>query len=350
MECNDRHKEACTLDTAAQKRTVAILRALDKAGRPLGATQLVRELEIMGIDVSQRTVRYHLADMDQQGLTRSLGRRGRELTPLGRRELESAFVVEKVGFISAKVDELACQMNFDLRSRRGTIILNVSTVPTSRIDDALAEISAVFEAGLGMGRYAALAGPGQWLGSFHVPDDRFAIGTVCSVTINGILLSAGIPAASRFGGLLELNGGRAARFTQMIYYDATSLDPLEVFIRGHMTSVREAARTGDGVIGASFREIPAVSVPKVRRICAKLEAIGLGGVIEVGKPNRPLLEIPVAEGRAGLVVVGGLNPLAAAEEAGIETHNKALTGLFDFSGVSEFTRLRRAAERSAVQH
>jgi len=321
------------------KRNAAILRALDKAGRPLGATQIARELEIMGIDVSQRTVRYHLTELDQQGLTRSAGHKGRELTAQGHAELRSSFVVEKVGFISAKVDELACQMTFEPRTRRGTIILNISTVPVSQIGNALAEITAVFEAGLSMGQYAAIAAPGGWLGSFHVPDDRFAIGTVCSVTINGVLLAAGIPATSLFGGLLELVDGRPARFTEMIYYNGTSLDPLEIFIRGHMTSVRDAVRTGNGVVGASFREIPAVSVPKVRKICARLEAIGLGGVLEVGKPNRPLLEIPVAEGRAGVVVVGGLNPLAAAEEAGIETHNKALTSLFDFSGVRRFAEL-----------
>jgi repressor of nif and glnA expression len=327
------------LDTATRKRTIAILRALDKAGRPLGATQLVRELEVIGVDVSQRTVRYYLTAMDSDGLTRRCGKRGREITSLGSEELANAFVAEKVGFVSAKVDELSCQMTFDPRRCRGTIILNVSTVPADQLGDALREVKATFEAGLGMGRYAVVGHPGQTLGRLRVPDGRFAIGTVCSVTINGILLSAGIPAASRFGGLLELDDGRPVRFTEMIRYDGSSLDPLEIFISGHMTRVREAVQTGRGIIGAGMREIPAVAVSKVRKLCEKLEAIGLGGVIAVGKPNRPLLEVPVPEGRAGLVVAGGLNPLAAAREAGVNTHNKALTGLFEFEQLVEFGQL-----------
>jgi repressor of nif and glnA expression len=181
------------------------------------------------------------------------------------------------------------------------------------------------------------------LGRFRVPEGRYAIGTICSVTINGILLSAGIPATSRFGGLLELADGKPARFTEMIYYDGSSLDPLEVFISGHMTSVREAARTGHGIVGAGFREIPAVAVPRVRRLSERLERVGLGGLLTVGKPNRPLLEVPVHEGRAGLVVVGGLNPLAAVEEAGIPTQNKALTGLFEFEQLVPYERLAAQA-------
>jgi len=333
------------LDTAAKKRSVAILRILYQAARPLGATRVARELEVIGIDMSQRTVRNYLAAMDREGLTRSCGRKGREITPRGEQELANAFVAEKVGFISAKVDELSCQMTFDARRRRGTIILNISTVPAARIDEALREITATFQAGLGMGRYAAIARPGETLGRFRAPDDSFAVGTVCSVTINGILLSAGIPATSRFGGLVEMVDGRPVRFTEMIYYDASSLDPLEVFISGHMTSVGEAARTGNGIIGAGFREIPAVAVAKVRKLCTRLEAVGLGGVLAVGKPNRPLLEVPVSEGRAGLVVVGGLNPLAAVEEAGIETHNKALTGLFEFEQTVDFTQLESLVGR-----
>jgi len=327
------------MDVKAKKRVVAILRALHDAGRALGASRLARDLEAMGIDVSQRTVRYCLAMMDREGFTRSCGKKGREITPLGEQELANSFVAEKVGFIAARVDQLACQMTFQARRRTGTIILNISTVPAERIAEALGEMAAAFEAGLGMGRFAALGGPGERLGRFPVPPDRFAIGTVCSVTLNGILLAAGIPATSRFGGLLEVAEGQPARFTQMIHYDGSSLDPLEIFISGHMTSVREAARTGHGIIGASFREVPAVAVPRVRKICAKLERIGLGGLVTVGKPNRPLLEVPVPEGRAGLVVVGGLNPVAAVEEAGIETHNRALTGLFDFEKLVPFQEL-----------
>ena len=97
-------------------------------------------------------------------------------------------------------------------------------------------------------------------------------------------------------------------------------------------------RAREAVVQAR-REIPAVAVPQVRRLQGKLDRLGLGGILAIGKPSRPLLEIPVPEGRAGLIVVGGLNPLAAVHEAGIETHNKALTGLVDFTELFDYTEL-----------
>lgn len=327
------------MDAKAMKRAAGILRVLREAGKPLGASRLARDLEALGIDMSQRTVRYYLAMLDREGFTRSCGRRGREITSLGEQEVANSSAAEKVGFISAKMDELACQMTFDARRRSGTIIVNVSLVPASRIEPAVGEMMAVFEAGFSMGRFVAVTRPGEGIGRLKAPDDHFAIGTLCSVSINGILLSEGIPTVSRFAGLLEVARRQPVRFKEIIYYDGTSLDPLEVFISGRMTSVREAARTGNGVIGASFREIPAVAVPRARKVCAKLAQIGLGGVLLVGKPNRPLLDVPVPEGRAGLVVLGGLNPLAAVQEAGITTKNKALTGLFEFERLAPFREL-----------
>ena len=316
---------------------------LRDARSPLGARRLARDLEAMGIDMSERTVRYYLSMLDREGLTRSLGRRGREITRRGEEELAHAFVSEKVGLISAKVDELACRMTFRPRRREGTIILNISTLPLSRAREAAAEVASAFAAGLGMGRLVVLKRPGEVLGRLRVPEGSVGIGTVCSVTINGVLLAQGVPTVSRFAGLLEMTDGEPMRFTEMIHYSGSTLDPLEVFISGRMTSVREVVRAGHGMIGASFREVPAVAVPRVRKVAAKLGRLGLGGVVAIGKPGRPLLEVPVAQGRAGLIVVGGLNPVAAAQEAGIETHNKALTGLVEFGELVEYTELERLA-------
>ncbi|NQT88710.1 DUF128 domain-containing protein [bacterium] len=318
---------------------MAILRALNDADKALGASRLARDLETMGIDVSQRTVRYHLAELDEKGFTRSSGKRGREITSLGEQELAKASVVEKVGFVASRIDELTYQMTFQLRRRTGNIVLNMSTVPADRAVEAAGIMLDVFRTNLSMGAYVVVGRPGEQLKRLHVPADQCAIGTVCSVTLNGVLLSAGIPTTSRFGGLLEIRDRQPVRFTQMIDYAGSSLDPIEIFIRGHMTSVGEAARTGSGIVGASFREVPAASVAQVRKLGVKLEQIGLGGLLVLGKPNRPLLEVPVSQGRAGLVVVGGLNPIAAVEEAGIPTHSKALTELWDFGELASFEQL-----------
>jgi len=60
----------------------------------------------------------------------------------------------------------------------------------------------------------------------------------------------------------------------------------------------------------------------------------------LGKPGRSLLDIPVSEGSMGMIVVGGLNPLAAVEETGIPTENIAMKLLFDFNKMVPYTQIR----------
>ena len=58
-----------------------------------------------------------------------------------------------------------------------------------------------------------------------------------------------------------------------------------------------------------------------------------------GSSNQPLLGFPVHEGRTGLVIAGGLNPVAAVEEAGIETENFALSQLFEFERLTHYSEM-----------
>jgi repressor of nif and glnA expression len=324
---------------------MAILRVLHEADRPLGGTKIAEELAVAGVDLSERTVRLYLSQADAEGLTENLGRRGRRLTPKGREEAAAGLAVDKVGFIAARVEGLCYRMDFRLTRAQGDVILNVSTFDVAQFGRACREICRVFEAGLGMGRFLAVGGPGAEIGDFQVPDGQVAVGTVCSVSLNAVLLKTGIATSSLFGGLLEIQDGRPHRFTQIIHYAGSTIDPLEIFIKGHMTTVREASLTGHGAIGASFREIPAAAVKDARRTLSRMERIGLGGPLVVGRPGQPLLDVPVAEGRTGLVVAGGLNPLAAVEEIGIPTRNIALHTLYPFQRLIPYTALADDPER-----
>jgi hypothetical protein len=66
---------------------------------------------------------------------------------------------------------------------------------------------------------------------------------------------------------------------------------------------------------------------------------GIDGILLTGNPNQPLLEMPVGLDRAGMIVVGGLNPIAALEEAGIPTVSKAMSTLYKFSELIPFQEL-----------
>ena len=322
-----------------RRKVVSLLQILQDNNKPVGSTKIALSLQELGFDLSERTVRYYLKKMDKDGLTQNLGKKGRLITPKGIQELKSAFVFDKVGFIASKIDTLTYQMDFSLNKLSGTIILNLTAFPRKHFDEAYKRIESVFKAGFGMGKFVTIGYPGNSLGNIFIDNDKIAIGTVCSVTINGIFLKKGIYTTSRFGGVLEISNGEPLRFTEIINYDGTSVDPLEIFIKGKMTSVNEAILTGNGKIGASFREIPSVALAQVERIRKRLESIGLGGILMTGKPGQPLLDIPVSEGRAGMIVAGGLNPLAAVEESNIMTENIAMKSLFPFEDLIPFWKL-----------
>jgi repressor of nif and glnA expression len=329
------------MDIRVERKIVAMLKVLKDARKPLGSTRIAEEIENYGIALSQRTVRYYLSLTDKLGLTKNLGRRGREITPSGEEELKSALVVDKVGLIASRMDSIAYKMSFSPKTLKGDIVLNISLINKSDFHRSLEYIFPVMERRLGMGEFIVFKSPESELGEYHVPPGKVAVGTICSVTINGILLSYGIPVISRFGGLLEIRDNKPLRFTEIISYDGSSLDPLEIFIKGNMTSVNKVVSKGSGVVGASFREIPAVSISEINKIWKKLEKIGLGGILVIGKPGQNLLDISVQEGRAGMVLMGGLNPLAAVEEAGIKTQNLAMGSLYEFKKMIHFQTTKK---------
>lgn len=321
------------------RKTLAILRLLDLAGEPLGSSRLATELAASGIDLTERAVRYYLKRLDEQGFTESLGRQGRRLTEAGRRELADARVSDKVGLVISRLEQLAYETTFDLATRQGKVVLNISLVPEESLARALQIMRPVFLSRLCTSDLVILYEAGESIGDLLIPPGLVGIGTVCSVTINGILLNYGISMVSEFGGLLEMSAQEPVRFTDVIHYSGTSLDPLEIFIKGKMTSVTQAARGETGKVGAGFRLLPATALRRFQQLSDEMAGIGLGGVAAIGRSSQPLLDMPVPLDRAAVILYAGLNPGAAVEEAGIQTTNKAMTALVEFSDLVNFMRL-----------
>jgi len=322
------------MDIETQRKIATILNVLGEVGKPLGSTRIARELQKRGIDLKERMVRYYLELMDAQGFTENLGRPGRRLTARGKREARLAVAVDRVGFVSSRVDELAFRQTYDLDTNTGAVILNVTSLASRDADKAARIVRRVIDAGLGMGERVARIGNGAQVSGVEVAKGTVAFGTICSVTLNGVFRARGIPMAARFGGLVEMQDGRPVRFSQIIQYDGTTIDPIEIFIRGGMTRVADAARTGTGVIGVGFREIPAVALPAALEVIERVEAARVGGVLMVGAPGKPVLDVPVSQGRVGLVVAAGLNPMAAVAEAGIATEDRAMAVLCDVGALA----------------
>jgi repressor of nif and glnA expression len=324
-----------------EKKRLAILDVLSASGRPLGSARITDILTARGIEISERTVRLYLRELDEEGMTENLGRRGRRITDHGLEEADDARVLERMGFLSGKIDTMAYRMDFNPENCSGQVVLNLTLVNIEDFrDEHRRLISKVFAKGYAMGKLLALFEPGEVFCGTAIPDGMVGIGTVCSITLNGVLLRHGVPTVSRFGGLLELHRGRPMRFVELINYDGTSIDPLEVFIRSGMANYIGAVTTGDGRIGASFREYPAESVDIIHAVAAQLDTIGLGSLMCLGHPGQAVFGIPVGPQRAGAVIIGGLNPMSIFEETGLRVQSRALSGLVDFHRLFHYSELR----------
>ncbi len=323
-----------------ERKVLAILNALGHYQEAVGSTIIAKRLNELGIELSERAVRYHLKLMDERGLTRLVGRRdGRILTELGHGELKKALVTRKVGFALSKIEILAFRTNIDLDKRTGMVPANISFFRKDDFNKALRIMKPIFQAGLCVSDLVAVAGEGQVIGEMAVPKGQIALATVCSIVVNGVLLKAGVPIDSKFGGILQIRNRLPLRFVELIHYAGSSLDPTEIFIRANMTSVTRVAKEGNGEILANYREIPAVCRPLAEEVKAKLNNAGIGGILLMGNVSEPVCETPLELNRIGVVLTGGLNPVAAATEAGIVSESLAMSTVIDYQKLKKVTEI-----------
>jgi len=323
-----------------ERKIISILKVLSDSETPLGSRVIARRLKDRGVKLGERAVRYHLKLMDERGLTQLVGRRdGRVLTERGVEEIGYALVKDKVGFAISRIELLAFRTDFDLDKRTGYIPINVSFFPKARFNKALQIMKPAFKAGLGVSELVAVAPEGEMLGELAIPQGKVGLATVCSVAINGTLLKLGVPMDSKFSGILQIRNSKPLRFVELIHYAGCSLDPSDVFIRAKMTSVSKVVSDGEGKILATHREIPAQCQPIVEKTISKLKKAGLGGVLVMGGISEPVCEIPVELNRIGIILLNGLNPVAAAVEAGVEVENYGMSTVIEYKNLINFQEL-----------
>jgi len=327
------------VESGSERIIISILKILSENSKPLGSTTIARKLKYDGVLLGERGVRYHLRIADLRGYTQSMGREGRMITPEGRQEIKEAFATQQLGFVREKLKALAYQTTFDPEKRVGRLPINTSLIKKGELKRAISVMKDAFRANVCVSDLVAIAQEGEKLGSVIVPNGQIGLATVCSVVINGVLLRAGVSCDYRFGGVLQIRNSEPRRFVAIIEYAGTSLDPSEQFIRAKMTSVSETVKTGNGKILGVFRTIPALTREVVERNISLLKEAGIGGVYTLGNTSESIYQIPVATNRIGIVQLSGLNPIAAASEAGIKIENIAESGLIDFEQLHSFWQI-----------
>jgi len=322
------------------RKVLTILKVLNDSPKSLGSKVIARRLRDQGVELGERAIRYHLSLMDERGLTQLKGpREGRIITEQGIKEIRNAMVKDKLGFAISRIELLAFRTTFNPQNRTGFVPVNISLFTKEQFGKAVRTMKPAFANGLCVSRLVAVAQEGEKLGELVIPEGKVGLATVCSIIVNGTLLKTGVPIDSKFGGLLQIRNGQPLRFVELIHYDHSSLDPSEIFIRAGMTSVMESARRGEGTILANYREIPALCRSITEEVVAKLKEVDIGGVLIIGNTSESVCQIPIELNRIGIVLIGGLNPVAAAEEAGIHSENHAMSTLVEYNNLVKFEEL-----------
>lgn len=323
-----------------ERKVLLILKILNENSEAQGARVIARKMKERGVQLSERTVRYHLKLMDERGLTKLVGRRdGRIITGLGLDEINNARVRDKISLSISRIDVLSFKTTFDIKKRRGLVPVNISFFPQKQFSKALTVMKPVFRKRIAVSELVAVAAAGEKLGEVIVPEGKIGMATVCSILINGVLLKHGIPIDSKFGGILQVKNGDPLRFVELINYSGSSLDPSEIFIRGKMTSVREVVKKGEGKILANFREIPSLGRALVEDIMAGFSKAGIGGALSIGTVGNPICQTEVDINKVGLILVGGLNPVAAAYEEGFDVDNQAMSTVMEYEDLCSIEQL-----------
>ena len=323
-----------------ERKTLLILRILNEVQGPVGSRLIARRMQELGVTASERAVRYHLKLMDERGLTKLIGQKdGRIITRMGIDELGAARVEDKVGLAISRIETLAFQTTFDPEKLEGLLPVNISFFNNADFPEALRIMTPVFEEGFVVSNRVAVAPAGERLGQLMVPEGKTGVATVCSIVVNGVLLKQGIPMDSKFAGILQIKNRQPLRFVELIYYSGSSLDPSEAFIRANMTTVQSAIQTGDGMILANFREIPSICYPLMSDILQKMKDADIHGVFVMGEVSEPICEIPVDMNKMGLILVGGLNPVACVQEAGIIVESRAMSSVMNYGDLTPFSEI-----------
>ena len=236
---------------------------------------------------------------------------------------------KQIIFTVSNIEDLIYGMTFDPSTRTGKVVANISLMNSEHFDDVLPIFRDVMLSGLTVSPLVKLLSPGDKLGDLTVPNDMHGIATVCSITVDGVLLKHGVPVKPRFGGLVEIRDGQPLRFTDLVMYDSTTLDPLEILMSQSLTSVSEMLTSGSGKILANLREITMNAREKVEEVLDELVSAGFSGILEVGEPNSDILGVSVDRDHFGVAVIGGANASAVAQEQGFKMENHAMSTLMD---------------------
>ncbi|MCQ2970604.1 MAG: NrpR regulatory domain-containing protein [archaeon] len=226
---------------------------------------------------------------------------------------------QKISFLLSKTWNLIQQVNFDIEKRKGDIISNVSFIDKDKIDKSLSVMEETYNDN------PKYINPYYKLINHPTNDSKIGIATICSLSIDGILIDNGVMSNPKYGGLLELT--EPPLFIDLISYNGSTEDPHKIFLAKNMTSITR--NNGSNKILASFKEIPYISREHSVQLLEILNNIGFS-IYKIGKPREVTYNAKADNYNFGIVTGSGLNTIGAIKEKGIDVEVKAIEKLLPF--------------------
>jgi repressor of nif and glnA expression len=311
-----------------RRKLIEILRILDASDDAIGARTIAASLGKRGYPIGERAVRHYLVLLDYKGFTIKIGNAGRIITEKGLNELNEAIVGDRVGFLITKIEDLVYRTSFDLKQRNGDIIINVATIDKNDFDRALETAAETIDNGYTVSPFVRIVEEGEKVGSVFVPYGSLGFVTMCSMTINGMLIKHGIPSSIKYGGLLKIKEGMPSEYTDVISYQGTSLDPIQIFASRQMTSILAAGRRGDGTVLANTQTVPSIAAERTLKLLQDAKRAGIVGWIE-----SPLEDNFLGDNSGDDVmkinIFAGANPMASLHELDMKVKVYSLSSLMD---------------------
>lgn len=309
-----------------EHKYIEILRILKDHQEPMGAKRLSELLAERGYVMTDRAVQYYLRYLDTRGFTEKVGNQGRVLTSSGIMETDRALVDDRIGFVISKLERLAFRSTFDPSSATGDVAYNLTIVPDEVVEPVLKLFNRVRDAGCSF-----FSGYSILERDHRVPQGHTGVLTVCSITMDGVFQHNGIPVKVAYGGTIEMKEREPVRFIDVIGYQGSTVDPLQLFIGAGLTSINNYIDTGNGSLLANVRQIPGGAEEKAQSLIVRMQDCGFRFPLTMGKGR--IFNLLTDPHRVSLVSFSGMNSIGCAVEAGYNLRTEIGAGTIPFSRI-----------------
>jgi repressor of nif and glnA expression len=245
---------------------------------------------------------------------------------MGIAETDRALVEDRIGFVISKLERLAFRSTFDPDTSTGDVAYNLTLVPDEILESVTASFDKVRDAGCSFFQSYALMDRDP-----RIPSGHTGILTVCSITMDGVFQHHGIPVKMAYGGTIRIENRKPVEFVDLIGYQGSTVDPLQLFINSGLTAIGSYISGGSGILLANIRQIPGSSWNRASDLITRMQNCGFRFPLMMGRGQ--VFNLSTDPGRISLVSYSGMNSIGYAAEQGIKLVTEIGAGTIPFSRV-----------------